>query len=84
MAINIDNKNNDRSNNSNDKTNNNKNNNKNNNNNVRHFLEKSMDQCKLSLTFNGEDLEEVDMKRQVFQPFANIVCFQYGTFVVDT
>ena len=51
---------------------------------MRHFLEKSMDQCKLSLTFNGEDLEEVDMKRQVFQPFANIVCFQYGTFVVDT
>ena len=35
--------------------------------NVRNFLEKSMEQWKLSLTSNGEDLGEVDMKRAIFQ-----------------
>ena len=35
--------------------------------NVRNFLEKSMEQWKLSLTSNGEDLEEVDVKRGIFQ-----------------
>ena len=34
--------------------------------NVRNFLEKSMEQWKLSLTSNGEDLEEVDVKRDIF------------------
>ena len=34
---------------------------------VRNFLEKSMEQWKLSLTSNGEDLGEVDMKRGIFQ-----------------
>ena len=35
--------------------------------NVRNFLEKGMVQLKLLLTFNGEDLEEVDVKREIFQ-----------------
>ena len=35
--------------------------------NMRNFLEKSIEQWKLSLTFNGEDLEEVDVKRGIFQ-----------------
>ena len=34
--------------------------------NVRNVLEKSMDQLKLSLTSNGEDLGWVDMKRGIF------------------
>ena len=34
--------------------------------NVRNFLEKSMEQWKLLLTPNGEDLGEVDVKRGVF------------------
>ena len=34
---------------------------------VRKFLEKSMEQWKLSLMFNGEDLGEVDVKRGIFQ-----------------
>ena len=34
---------------------------------VRNFLEKSMEQWKLSLTSNGEDLGEVDVKRGIFQ-----------------
>ena len=36
-------------------------------NNVRNFLEKSMEQSKLSLTSNGEGLGEVDKKRGIFQ-----------------
>ena len=35
--------------------------------NVRNFLQKSMEQWKLSLTSNGEDLGEVDLKREIFQ-----------------
>ena len=35
--------------------------------NVRNFLEKSIEQWKLSLTSNGEDLGEVDVKRGIFQ-----------------
>ena len=34
---------------------------------VRNFLEKSMEQWKLSLTSNGEDLGKVDVKRGIFQ-----------------
>ena len=33
---------------------------------VRNFLEKSMEQWKLSLTSNGEDLWKVDVKRGIF------------------
>ena len=35
--------------------------------NVRNFLEKSMEQWKLSLTSNDEDLGEIDVKRGIFQ-----------------
>ena len=35
--------------------------------NVRNFLEKSMEQWKLLMTSNGEDLEELDVKRGIFQ-----------------
>ena len=35
--------------------------------NVRNFLQKSMTQWKLSLTSNGEELGEVDVKRGIFQ-----------------
>ena len=35
--------------------------------NVRNFLEKSIEQWKLSLMSNGEDLGEVDVKRGIFQ-----------------
>ena len=35
--------------------------------NVRNFLLRSMDQWKLSLTSNGEDLGDVDVKRGIFQ-----------------
>ena len=35
--------------------------------NVRNFLEKIMEQWKLSLTSNGSDLGEVDVKRGIFQ-----------------
>ena len=35
--------------------------------NVSNFLEKSMEQWKLQLRSNGEDLEEVDVKRRIFQ-----------------
>ena len=35
--------------------------------NVRNVLKKSLEQWKLSLTSNGEDLGEVDMKRGIFQ-----------------
>ena len=51
--------------------------------NVRNFLEKSMEQWKLSLMSNGEDLGEVDVKRGISgrQPFTTVVCFEYGTFV---
>ena len=35
--------------------------------NVRNFLEKSVEQWKLSLTSNGEDLGEVHVKRGIFQ-----------------
>ena len=35
--------------------------------NARNFLEKSMEQWKLSMTSNGEDLGEVDVKRGIFQ-----------------
>ena len=35
--------------------------------NVRNFLEKGMEQWKLSLTSNGENLGEVDVKRGIFQ-----------------
>ena len=31
------------------------------------FLQKSMQQCRLPLTTNGEDLEEVNVKRGIFQ-----------------
>ena len=34
---------------------------------MRNFLEKSMEQWKLSLTSNGEDLGEFDVKRGIFQ-----------------
>ena len=35
--------------------------------NVRNFLGKSMEQWKLSMTSNGEDLGEVEVKRGIFQ-----------------
>ena len=35
--------------------------------NVRNFLGKSMEQWKLSMTSNGEDLGEVEVKRGTFQ-----------------
>ena len=35
--------------------------------NVRNFLEKSMEQWKLSLASNGKDLGEIDVKRGIFQ-----------------
>ena len=35
--------------------------------NMRIFLEKSMEQWKLSVTSNGEDLREVDVKGGIFQ-----------------
>ena len=35
--------------------------------NVRNVLKKSMEQLKLSLMSNGEDLGEVNMKRGIFQ-----------------
>ena len=35
--------------------------------NVRNLLKTSMEQCKLSLTSNGEDLGEVNVKRGIFQ-----------------
>ena len=35
--------------------------------NLRKFLQKSMQQWRLSLTANGEDLEEVNVKREIFQ-----------------
>ena len=35
--------------------------------NVREFLKNSMRQWKLSLTVNGDDLGEVDVKRGIFQ-----------------
>ena len=35
--------------------------------NVRNLLENSMEQWKLMLTSNGEDLREVDVKRGIFQ-----------------
>ena len=35
--------------------------------NMRNFLEKSMEQWKLSLTSNGEDIGEVNVKRGIFQ-----------------
>ena len=37
--------------------------------NMRNFLEKSMEQWKLSLAFNGEDLGEVDAKRGIFHHY---------------
>ena len=46
--------------------------------NVENFLEKSMEKRKLSLTFNGEDLSKVDVKRKLFQGdilFTTAVCF---------
>ena len=56
--------------------------------NVRNFLEKSMEQWKLSLTSNGEDLGELDLERKTDiserRSFTTLVCFEYGTFVVDT
>ena len=53
---------------------------------MRNLLEKSIEQWKLSLTSNGEDLGEVDMKRDISvrQAFTTIVCFEYGIFVLDT
>ena len=35
--------------------------------NLRTFLQKSMQQWRLSLTANGEDLGEVNVKRRIFQ-----------------
>ena len=35
--------------------------------NLRKFLQKSMQQLRLSLTANGEDLGEVNVKREIFQ-----------------
>ena len=56
--------------------------------NVRNLLKKSMEQWKLSLTSNGEDLGGVNVRRGIFQgdslsPLLP-VCFEYGTIVVDT
>ena len=55
--------------------------------NARNFLEKKMDQWKLSLTPNVEVLWDVDVKRRIFQwrqSSTTVVCFEYGTFAVDT
>ena len=54
--------------------------------NVRNFLEKGMEQWKLSLTSNGENLGEVDVKRDISerQPFTTVVCFEYAFFIIDT
>ena len=35
--------------------------------NVRNFLKKSMEPWELSVMSNGEDLEKVNMKREIFQ-----------------
>ena len=47
-----------------------------------------MKQWKLLLTSDGEDLGKVDVKRErdisSRQFFTIVVCFEYGTFVVDT
>ena len=45
-----------------------------------------MEQWKLPLTFNVEDLGEVDVKRGIFQGdyLSTLICFEYGTVVVDT
>ena len=54
--------------------------------NVRNLLKKSMEQWKLSLMSNSEDLGEVNVKRDISrrQSVAIIACFEYGTIVVDT
>ena len=45
--------------------------------NVRNFLEKSMEQWQLTLTSNGEDLGEVDVKRGTFHgdSLSPLLCF---------
>ena len=55
--------------------------------NVRNFLQRSMGQWKLSLTSNGEDLDDVDVKRGIFQgdslsPF--LVCIEHHSTVVSS
>ena len=55
--------------------------------NVENFLEKNMEQWKLSLTSNSEDpggggCEQRDISGR--QSFTTVVCFEYGAFVVDT
>lgn len=48
--------------------------------NVRKFLEKSIEQWKLFLTSNGEDLGDISRR----QFFSTVVCFEYGFFVDET
>ena len=55
--------------------------------NMRNFLEKIKKQWKLSMTSNGEDLGEVDLRRGIFRGdnlSPQLLFFEYGTFVVDT
>ena len=51
--------------------------------NLRTFLQKSMQQRRLSLTANGEDLGEVNVKRGIFQGDID-VCVEYGAIVFDS
>ena len=56
--------------------------------NVRNVLEISMEQWKLLLTSNNEDLGEADVKRGIFQgdlfqSLTIIVCFAYGNLIVE-
>ena len=54
--------------------------------NVRIFLEGSIEHWNLSLTSNGEVLEEVDVMRDIsrLQSFATFVCVEYDTSVIDS
>ena len=54
--------------------------------NLRTFLQKSMQQWRLSLTANGEDLGEVNVKRGIFQgaSIAIVVCVEYGAIIFDS
>ena len=54
--------------------------------NVRNFLEGSMEHWNMSLTSNGEVLEEIDVMRDISrgQSFATFICAEYDTSVIDS
>ena len=45
-----------------------------------------MQKWRLSLTANGEDMEEVNVKRGIFQgdSLSPVVCVEYGAIVFDS